>query len=103
MPVAIGTRTIHRYKLHPNSDGIAVADVVGDNPVLRTVDTDLSGDTSAWFEVTAAAEGGPTKPFRFALVPTGGTVPAEGAFLNRTIVGGPLGALIFHVYALPTD
>lgn len=102
MSVAIGTRTIHRYKINPNQDGTAQVDVAGADPVLRAIDTDLSGDISAWFEVTAA-EGGPTKPFRFALVPTGGAVPAEGAYLNRSLIASPFGALIMHVYALPTD
>lgn len=102
MPVATGTRTIHRFKLHPNADGVAEVEVVGLDPVLRSVDTDLSADVSAWFEVTATDEAGPKTAFRFALVPTGGVVPAEGSYLNRSVVGSPFGPLIFHVYALPT-
>jgi hypothetical protein len=102
MPVATGTRTIHRYKINPDSSGVAQVDVLGLDPVLRSIDTDLSADISAWFEVTTV-ESGPTKPFRFAVIPTGGTVPAEGAYLNRALVGSPFGPLIMHCYALPTD
>lgn len=102
MSVATGTRTIHRYKLAPNAEGIATVDVAGLDPILRSVDTDLSADISAWFEVTTTDDS-QTTPFRFAMLPTGVPTPADAAYLNRTIVGTPFGPLIMHCFRLPTD
>ena len=97
--IATATRTVLRYKLEPDNDGVSVV-TTGKNPRLVHVGTGTSPTVCAWVEVdTDTADFG--EVLRIASVGTGQTVPTAATYAGFVIEPCATGMAIRHLYLLP--
>lgn len=94
------TRTVLRYKLEPDVNGVCEF-TTPPNPVVVHAGTGTSPTVCAWVEVDLldedAKEGAAYETLRFALVNTGQPAPDGGEYVAFVIYDGE----IRHLYRLP--